>query len=696
MWNSNYGPIVLAVLMGAAWFHRVRLHQWWSDCLADIQDLVARCRHGLGQLPLPFWCLVLFWLAIPFLFPKSQAVRIGQIVSALVIGYLMLSRDAESFRNALTSAAAWLQLTSLVLLIGGGLAIYNLRPEHYVYARDNVKSLVRQLAESAPPTADSPIENVRQQLVPTATATEAASAAMERLETARNSYYQTLLDFQRLVQRQEVLELTDAATSVNQVELQAKQIFSQVDRFPSEYDSLHQQHERFFQAAADSHEPFQAVEQAWVREAEADYSQNQSLADVNLALSRRWQVYRAETEILAAKPPTLAALKQVIVQVERIRQVMQITTKHRLPPSDRPPLELQNALVSLHQHIQTLRNDMQREIQLLMEHIDRSPEKFEPHSDLPGITAEPLPSASARPRVTPRATYFPDSSYQPRRDHSSTVTVHLTRHKILNPFCFQLPLGFASQLGRRFAYLNAPFYANRIQLGNHRRNILVRNHDTIPRYDFISHSLSNSIETAIHRIGRPWLPHGIPKELDCGVQLHLPLGNLQGNICQIHDSWNTTSFGFAGRNEPALIAQINVPCFDSQDLLRTTAGLTSDHNQVAQGVIGDVIQDATKFVVADCGFSPLCRGHFDMLYGIRIDVALFCGPSERSFHRTKIVSACCFGEFVRINPFVQMKWFEFVHAEIGILFAETLATRTIPLVCVRALDAAAPIPRIDR
>ncbi|MCA9196651.1 MAG: hypothetical protein KDA87_03900 [Planctomycetales bacterium] len=449
---------------------------WSARRFGNTQDFLTQFWLAIRQLPSHVRNLVFLLIAVPFVLPKQMAILVGIGILVYLVGFVLRSDEAYQLRLAMCSPTAKYGIGVLAAAVGLGFVAYRGDSPYLLTVRQKAGEAWQAMVThdepektavdtSAEPTdsdsnndndtnngnesrdvpnqtastasVESPIESAptfmpvtpvaNTETTPsTSEATAAASVAMERLESERNDYYHGLQRFRQLVHGQVLVVPVTSSTSLTHVETTTKQILQQIDAFPAEYAALQEKHQQFYQAATDSNEPLRIVEQAWVREAEADFSNNRPLADLNLALSRRWRNYRAETEALAKQPTTLTTLKSVIEKVDRIRQILQTATSHRLPPTDSPPWELQNAVASLGEHIETLRVDMQGEIELLLAHIERTPERFEnPASD----STDQTPS-SVRRRVTPQA-YFPTADGMTiRHQPTGVIAATLSRNSL--------------------------------------------------------------------------------------------------------------------------------------------------------------------------------------------------------------------------------------------------------------------------
>lgn len=106
---------------------------------------------------------------------------------------------------------------------------------------------------------------------------------------------------------------------------------------------------------------------------------------------------------------------------------------------------------------------------------------------------------------------------------------------------------------------------------------------------------------------------------------------------QINDPSQPLAFGFAGRNDPALVGSVHMPCFDSKGLLRTTPRLPGDRNQIPQGVGAREFKNLKKLNLADDNLTPFGCWSLKMLKGVLLNVALARGPSETSLDAANVV-----------------------------------------------------------
>src|SRR5581483_10033248 len=132
------------------------------------------------------------------------------------------------------------------------------------------------------------------------------------------------------------------------------------------------------------------------------------------------------------------------------------------------------------------------------------------------------------------------------------------------------------------------------------------------------------------------------------------------------NAWNAAPFRFAYREDPAARGKVNVPCFNSQALLRPAAGVPGGNEQVAKVFVFVTGEQGIEFRLGDDLLFASASRLLHMPDGAYLDVALFFAP----FHCTldggnEIAARAVFDrDGIVINPLLDVEGLEVFDGEV--------------------------------
>ncbi len=127
---------------------------------------------------------------------------------------------------------------------------------------------------------------------------------------------------------------------------------------------------------------------------------------------------------------------------------------------------------------------------------------------------------------------------------------------------------------------------------------------------------------------------------------------------------------------------------------RLSSGFPREHQQITKRLIANVNKNLVVIGGRDEVFAFVGRRLLCVPDGIHRNAALFIGPIERSFHRDDRIPLCRVPPpRLRINPLLNVEWFDVRHKQIRKQVDERLAVLAVAGICPFGLVLLTPIEK---
>lgn len=162
---------------------------------------------------------------------------------------------------------------------------------------------------------------------------------------------------------------------------------------------------------------------------------------------------------------------------------------------------------------------------------------------------------------------------------------------------------------------------------------------------------------------------------------HQSSGDLDSRLGEINDSCSSFPFGFLFREQPTTVFQIDMPCFNSKQFLRTRTTFPGYLKQLTEFVIVNRIDDLLVLFSGNALVSSAALRLFQMGDWISLDVAHLLRPAKWSLNGNDATAFVAIGPiWMSIDPFLHMEGLQLINVELRGRLEKPLATFAIPVV----------------
>src|SRR5208337_161912 len=139
-------------------------------------------------------------------------------------------------------------------------------------------------------------------------------------------------------------------------------------------------------------------------------------------------------------------------------------------------------------------------------------------------------------------------------------------------------------------------------------------------------------EPAVQSVRMPGPAAGVAKQRPLGMSHHQPPSDLDRPIGEVDESVSLLALGLVGWEDPSPTVEVDVACFDGEDLLGAATGLPADNQQVSEFLVPDLAEDPGVLLGCDDDVPPAGSGLLDVANGTGTDQPHLRRPVECPLH----------------------------------------------------------------